>query len=351
MKLHFITTYRIPFLKKMRYKQFSIFSKYTVRLNIQNREIFMQRKMIMREVYASEVDNSAYPLIEAAQLGDIKKAAQLIQNSIDINTVNSQQHTALMVAVLNEQAAMVDLLVKAKANVESKDKDGHSALFLAADKVEMCDFFVYDPLECTSVKIEYDLSEIFDIIVALLKANAKIDNLFLLHNSRANYLTHLQQPSCAYGLYRLLQQQNQANPDVLYVLEKLCEHQPKFSNSPLYTDPKSSQSPTAASYLEKLKRVNQISRQNVLSVDDVEKKFEAQLFAKTNAEIQPPGMTTIGFTKPSVTADYRSSEKKSLLASISRLFSKTTLKRHKAQSISELVTPLEPGQPVNTCKK
>lgn len=58
----------------------------------------------------------------------------LIAKGADVNAINAQGHTLLMVATRQRKSALVTALLQAKARVDYKDSQGVNALFIALDK-------------------------------------------------------------------------------------------------------------------------------------------------------------------------------------------------------------------------
>lgn len=77
----------------------------------------------------------AAELIAATKLGDKEKVQQLLAKGTDVNAVDpSSGDTVLITAVDSGQAAVVDLLLEHRPNLDLKDNNGQTALFVAASK-------------------------------------------------------------------------------------------------------------------------------------------------------------------------------------------------------------------------
>ena len=56
----------------------------------------------------------------------------LVENGIDVNETNKDGETALMIAAINNEIEIVNLLIKYGADINAKDNDGISVLQYAA---------------------------------------------------------------------------------------------------------------------------------------------------------------------------------------------------------------------------
>ncbi|KJV77903.1 ankyrin [Orientia tsutsugamushi] len=106
-----------------------------------------------------------YTLHSAIQDGDIKKVKQLINK--DITLVNSKYKdgtTALSVALKYKNLPIAEILLSNGANVNAQDNDGHTALHLVVDTIQVYyEFFEKYPTYCN------------DHIALLLKYNADVN--------------------------------------------------------------------------------------------------------------------------------------------------------------------------------
>lgn len=75
-----------------------------------------------------------YPLITAAENGDLAKARELIENHADVNQVSEDQRFALSAAASNGNLEMVKLMVNHGADVNLTNDYGTTALMEAASK-------------------------------------------------------------------------------------------------------------------------------------------------------------------------------------------------------------------------
>lgn len=77
----------------------------------------------------------AAEFIAATKLGDKEKVRQMLAKGADVNAVDpSSGNTVLITAVDSGQAAVVDLLLEHRPNLDLKDNNGRTALFVAASK-------------------------------------------------------------------------------------------------------------------------------------------------------------------------------------------------------------------------
>lgn len=81
--------------------------------------------------YQNEISNKDTAIIWAAGRGSRHIMEYLIQKGVKINYQNDKGQTALMRATLNGQLDNVKILMKYKADVSLKDKEGHTVLDIA----------------------------------------------------------------------------------------------------------------------------------------------------------------------------------------------------------------------------
>ena len=72
------------------------------------------------------------PLLDAARRGDLVQVRALLGRNVDVNTRSTNGGTALHVAVEQDNAPMVDLLLRSGANVRASNRYGVTPLYLAA---------------------------------------------------------------------------------------------------------------------------------------------------------------------------------------------------------------------------
>src|SRR5262245_65259537 len=72
------------------------------------------------------------PVADAAQAGDIATVQKLIQGKADVNAPQVDGATALHWAIYRDNAALVDLLVRAGANVKAASREGVTPLAMAS---------------------------------------------------------------------------------------------------------------------------------------------------------------------------------------------------------------------------
>jgi hypothetical protein len=73
-------------------------------------------------------------LMQAARQGSLKDVQRLLRASADVNATNAIQGTALTAAAFYGKGLVVDLLVKAKADVHVKTMNGKTAADFARDR-------------------------------------------------------------------------------------------------------------------------------------------------------------------------------------------------------------------------
>src|SRR5690348_4170205 len=71
-------------------------------------------------------------VVKAAEVGDAKALKRLLDAGADVDTVERDGYTILMVAAVEGRSSVVDLLIRRKANLNRKDIIGGSALSYAA---------------------------------------------------------------------------------------------------------------------------------------------------------------------------------------------------------------------------
>ena len=72
------------------------------------------------------------PLADAAQAGDKAAVQKLIQAKADVNAAQVDGATALHWAIYRDDSELVDVLVRAGANVKAANREGMSPLAMAA---------------------------------------------------------------------------------------------------------------------------------------------------------------------------------------------------------------------------
>jgi len=85
-------------------------------------------------ILASEPPASQYPLIDAAKEGNIFLVKELLKNGADVNSQNKNGETALMVAARSTSPKVLEImqtLIAAKADVNIQNNDGETALMWA----------------------------------------------------------------------------------------------------------------------------------------------------------------------------------------------------------------------------
>ena len=80
----------------------------------------------------AQADSKSDALKEAAASNNAKEVARLIKADADVNTKNYNGDTALMVAAEYNAADTTKLLIKAKADINAKNRYKQTALMLAA---------------------------------------------------------------------------------------------------------------------------------------------------------------------------------------------------------------------------
>ncbi|MBP5403978.1 MAG: ankyrin repeat domain-containing protein [Elusimicrobiaceae bacterium] len=80
----------------------------------------------------SRISSKEALLFDAVKFGFTEEVGNIIEQGINVNILNSNGETPLIVAVKNGKDTILDILLSAKANVSIKDKDGFSALLYAA---------------------------------------------------------------------------------------------------------------------------------------------------------------------------------------------------------------------------
>ncbi len=80
-------------------------------------------------IYANGLDKE---LAEAVAAGDIQKLKMFLEQGADINAVNKEGETALMVAALEGRTDMARFLIERGADLNAKDSVGATPLLYAA---------------------------------------------------------------------------------------------------------------------------------------------------------------------------------------------------------------------------
>ena len=94
---------------------------------------------------------SSEDLIEAAREGDLHSVRRLIARRVDVNSVDPQGRTPLMLAAAAGEAGVAALLIEAGAKLNVKSKNGETALMNAAKRGDS---------ETVALLIEHDASVI-----------------------------------------------------------------------------------------------------------------------------------------------------------------------------------------------
>ncbi len=89
--------------------------------------------IIMTVLLGSCATIHPFPLIDAAEKGQIERVKALLEAGADVNAKGENSWTALMVAVLGGNTEAVQVLLDAEADVNAKAKDGRIALMWAED--------------------------------------------------------------------------------------------------------------------------------------------------------------------------------------------------------------------------
>lgn len=71
---------------------------------------------------------------EAAEHGNIKGVADMINNGLSVDTIDEKGYTALMWAAYKGANKLIDLLLEKKADINKQDQGGLTALHWAAFK-------------------------------------------------------------------------------------------------------------------------------------------------------------------------------------------------------------------------
>lgn len=72
-------------------------------------------------------------LLECVRKGDATEVKKLLEDHVDLNTVDAKGRTALMIAVINERKDLVGVILDAGADADLVDNDGKTAVALAKD--------------------------------------------------------------------------------------------------------------------------------------------------------------------------------------------------------------------------
>ena len=70
--------------------------------------------------------------VRHAEVGNTQAIQRLLDDGMDVDSVNMRGSAALMAAALNGRSETIDFLLKRGANVNAHDVFGHTALMLAA---------------------------------------------------------------------------------------------------------------------------------------------------------------------------------------------------------------------------
>lgn len=72
-------------------------------------------------------------LIEAARSGDVAKCTKMIKKGADVNALDKDGHSPLMLATQTHRPAIMELLLKSGASANFKLPDGKTPLMIAAE--------------------------------------------------------------------------------------------------------------------------------------------------------------------------------------------------------------------------
>ncbi|MGL4624559.1 MAG: ankyrin repeat domain-containing protein, partial [Culicoidibacterales bacterium] len=77
------------------------------------------------------ISGSKLTLLQAVEENNQQQVAQFLQTEIDINIINQDGDTPLHLAVMQEDTTILQLLLKAGANIESENEQQETPLFTA----------------------------------------------------------------------------------------------------------------------------------------------------------------------------------------------------------------------------
>ena len=81
-------------------------------------------------------ENSINSIFDAAEYGDVSKLRKYISHSTDINSLNANDNSALMLAVANHHIDAAKLLVESGANPNIKNRYGADLIMLSLSNVK-----------------------------------------------------------------------------------------------------------------------------------------------------------------------------------------------------------------------
>ena len=75
-----------------------------------------------------------FDLYGAARLGDLASVQSALSRGADVNAKDSEDLTALRIAVINNYTDVARVLIKNGANIYAKDRIGYTALMIAEEE-------------------------------------------------------------------------------------------------------------------------------------------------------------------------------------------------------------------------
>ncbi|BBO99695.1 ankyrin repeat domain-containing protein [Sulfuriferula nivalis] len=78
------------------------------------------------------IHNNTTPLMQAARLGDLAIAAELIQSGVELNATNNDGNNALWLACFNGDPQVIELLINSGINLNNQNDNGSTCLMYAS---------------------------------------------------------------------------------------------------------------------------------------------------------------------------------------------------------------------------
>jgi len=123
----------------------------------------------------------------AAHDGNKEAVTQAIKENMDVNLVNTDGNTALMLAAFNGHTETIDILLKAKADVNKRNPDGRTALMFAStiNKPSAVELLIKNGAEVNA----YDGGEQWTpLMFAAGEGHTAVVDILLAHKANAKWV-------------------------------------------------------------------------------------------------------------------------------------------------------------------